>query len=468
MGNSQGKHIFRHPEKRFWFLAITLHFFFFIYQLNQDNYYLADSNEYLLVAENVWEQGSFYCGEWPPDRTDYYTKRPPLYPILLLLLVVPFGSPILLILVQNLLSLFNLFVLSRLLNRSHLNPDRVKNPVRVKTAQWNLLSLLLLLYPAQMIYANFVMTEIIMQSLILGMVWFLWQFVEKPAGKSILKYASLLSLAILLKPVMYVFAAANVFMLAWLVWRKKRHVSMIFAALLPIMIVLGIGSWNQQRTGVFHYSSIQQINLLQYNAYYSLVNSEGVDFAEQKINRITDIADTMSHYPDRYAFIQSSAMEIMAAHFPAYLKLHAKGMFNFFIDPGRFDLYSFLGIEEREGKGKGLLYQYSESGYKGIFTYLSQQPVFLLIWLLLIAAGNGLKLLAAIRFGFLQSISLEKRLLLLTFVGYLAGVTGPLGASRFAVPLFPLMLLMFVLSWQQDWPKAREVLRRFSGFRKKR
>jgi hypothetical protein len=461
VGNSQWKHIFRHPEKRFWFLAIALHFFFFIYQLNQENYYLADSDEYLLVAENVWEHGSFYCGEWPPDRTDYYTKRPPLYPSLLLLLVVPFGSPILLIVLQNLLSLFNLFVLSRLLGQSWLNPDRVK------TAQWNLLSLLLLLYPAQMIYANFVMTEIIMQSLILGMVWFLWQFVEKPTGKSILKYAGLLCLAILLKPVMYVFAAANVFMLAWLIWRKKRHTSMIFAALLPLMIVLGISTWNQQRTGVFHYSSIQQINLLQYNAYYSLVNSEGLDIAEQRVNQITDIADTMSHYPDRYAFIQSSTMDIMAAHFPAYLKLHTKGMFNFFIDPGRFDLYSFLGIEEREGKGKGLLYHYSESGYKGIFTYLSLQPIALLIWLLLIAALNGLKLLAAIRFGFLRNLSLEKRLLLLMFVGYLAGVTGPLGASRFAVPLFPLMLLMFALSWQQDWPKAREVLRRLSGARKK-
>jgi hypothetical protein len=318
-----------------------------------------------------------------------------------------------------------------------------------------------------MIYANFVMTEILFQSLFLGMVWFLWKFVEKPSRKSMLVYGSLLSVAILLKPVMYVFAGVNLFILGWLIFRKKRHFSMLYAAILPILIVMTVGLWNQQRTGVLHYSSIQQINLLQYNAYYTLVNSDGTEVAEATINQITDVADTMSHYPDRYAFIQSSAIDILKSHLPAYMKLHLKGMANFFIDPGRFDLYSFFGLEEREGKGQGLLFHYSESGYRGIFSYLGKQPVLLLFWLVLIALGNLIKLLATVRFAFLKCISLEKRLLLLVFVGYLAGVTGPLGASRFAVPLFPLMVIMVVLSLQQDWPKVQAVLGRFAGARKK-
>ncbi len=454
--NSSLASLWRNPYKRFWLLAIALHALFFGYQLSQSNYYLADSTEYLLAAENLLEHGSLYCGEWPPERIDYFTKRPPLYPLILTIFVVPFGSPILLILLQNLLGLFNLFLLLKLLKGFSFPEEKL-----------TFLLPFLLLYPAQMIYANFVMTEIGLQSLILGMLWFLWKYAEKPAGKYLLIYSGLLSLAILMKPVMYLFAAVNVLLMAWFFLRKKRSAGMIPAALLPWVIVVLVGAWNQQRTGVFHYSSIQQINLLQYNAYYSLVNSEGLEAAEQQVNAITDSADNMAFYPERHAFIQASSIAILKKHLPAYFKLHIKGMFNFFIDPGRFDLYSFWGMEKREGKGEGLLYHYSQSGYQGIFTYLGQQPLLLLLWLLLIAAANGIKFLAAIRFAFLKSISLEKRLLLLLFVGYLAGITGPLGASRFAVPLFPLMLLMLALTCQQDWPRVQAILRRLSFGRKK-
>jgi len=444
------------PHKRFLLIAAGLHLLFFAFQLSQQQFFLADSNEYLLAAENWVEQGELYCGEWPPERTDYFSKRPPLFPFILIGLYLPVGSAILLLLIQNALSLFNLWLFTRILQQFSL-PSRI----------FNFLIPFLVLYPAQMIYANFVMTELWLQACLLGMLWTLWQFWESQQGKYLLLYSALLTAAILLKPVMYLFALVNVFVVMGLFIRKKRHIHLATAALSPILTVLAVCSWNQARTGVFHYSSIQQINLLQYNAYYTLVNSEGAEAAEQKINAITDRADQMEVYAERWNFIQSEAVEIITANLPAYLLLHAKGVVNYFIDPGRFDLYTFLGKEKREGKGKGLLYHYSEDGYKGIFTYLAKQPLLILAWLLLIALANVVKLLALIRFAWITNISWEKRLLLLLWIGYLGGITGPLGASRFAVPLFPLMLLVLALSWGQVEPGLQKIWLRLKALQKK-
>jgi hypothetical protein len=413
-------------------LALLLQLAFGGYQLSEQRYYLEDSKEYVQAAENLRAHGTLYCGEWEkrPHRTDFYSKRPPLYPLLL----AGIGWPGSMVLLQNLLSLFNLWLMMRLLLSLGFPRKRLL---------WALP--FLLLYPAQFIYSNLIMTEVLLQSLLLGMAWSLSHFVSQVRGKYLGIYVALLSLGILLKPVMYVFAFVHPLLMGYFYLRKYRHKALLPVAFLPLVVVLAYSGWNHSRTGAFHFSSIQSINLLQYNTYYTLLRAEGEAVADSVVDGIAARADRISSYPERQAYIRSASVEQLSQHPGAYLGLHLKGMAHFFIDPGRFDLYSFLGLEKREGKGKGLLYHYSQEGYRGVFNYLKTQPLGLLAWLLLIALAHAVKLLGGLRFAFRRSIPLDQRLLLGMWVLYLAGLTGPLGASRFAVPVFPLLLIMALL-----------------------
>ena len=68
----------------FWGLLILVHMFAWVYQIGQQAWYLADSVEYWQVGENLWDHGVMYCGEWKePIREDFFTKRPPVYPLIL-------------------------------------------------------------------------------------------------------------------------------------------------------------------------------------------------------------------------------------------------------------------------------------------------------------------------------------------------------------------------------------------------
>ncbi|MEL7534532.1 MAG: hypothetical protein AAFN10_24715, partial [Bacteroidota bacterium] len=149
-----------------------------------------------------------------------------------------------------------------------------------------------------------------------------------------------------------------------------------------------------------------------------------------------DIAD----YGESQRYLQAACFEVINQHKGDYIFFHLKGMFNFFIDPGRFDLYHFFGWETVGGEG--LQIAFSRGGYGGVLNYLADQPLGRLIFLLLIALANAFKLLCLLIFPFLKKIPLWDRILIVGMILYIAGLTGVSGASRFAVPLFPLLLVV--------------------------
>ncbi len=423
-----------------WTIVLLIHAGYFGYQIAHQRLEVADSSEFLILADNIQQHGTYYCGDLnQPIRTDYYSKRSPLYPFLIIALKSLWDSDFVVILFQNLISLFNIWLLLQILSLKGFPSEK----------RWWLLPFLLF-YPAQLIYANLLMTELLLQGFILGMVWSLVKFDSEKKGKYLWIYHGLLCLAILTKPVMYVYAVPSLATIGFLFWKSHRfRWGHGLSVILPFLVVLGVGKWNQQRMGTFHYSSIQIINLLQYNTYYSLLSDEGTAYADSVVDGIAYQADEMADYAARESFIQTQCLHHLSAHKWAYFKLHLKGIGNFFIDPGRFDLYTFLGREKREGKGRGLLYYYSKEGYTGIFSYLKLQPLGLVFLLVLIAIFNLIKFLGMLYFGLHRRISLIDKVILLAPILYLAVLTGPLGASRFALPVFPLLVIVALLGMEK-------------------
>jgi hypothetical protein len=401
----------------------------FCFQLVHQHWLLSDSDEYILASENLFHNGVLYCGDLEtPFRTDYLSKRPPLYPLLLgLFSPIPF-----LLIVQHLLLALNLWLAWRIYQ--YLNPGRKGLTFFALLA----LSFSIFIYP------NLVMTEVWLQSMLTVAAWLLLQFWEKGNHTTALLLSITIGLSVWLKPVTWPLACALSLGIPLLYFCRNRrfrfHFKPWLIGLVAPAFVLVLGGMNFQRTGFFHISSITSINLLQYNAYYTSMRVEGEAAAERWVDEVVDEAKGFEAYAERQTFIRSEAMTRIGQYPGTYIALHLKGIAHFFLDPGRFDLYHFFGWKSARGKNTGLLAQFSSDGYRGVWTYLRQQGFLSLLLLGLSFLGKITTLIGLC----LASWKFRRRwkmlALLLVIPLYLALVTGPLGASRFAVPVIPILV----------------------------
>lgn len=419
---------------------MILPFFALVWQITQGPWILEDSREYLKVAENLSERGILYAGDWAePQRIDNYTKRPIVYPALLVLTGADTAHNFLLSLVQIMLSIGSIWLISRIVIRLRIKPP------------WFLWGILYVLTPAQWIYPSLVMTEILFQALLLGVGGSLWQVMRKGSLIFWVLGSFCIVLAIFTKPVWYLFS------IVWLgigCWKSIQHkkLSIIVIAILPLLSVVGYMNWNKARTGHFHFSSIQNLSLLQYTTTNLLVDIHGPEKGIHLADSILYVSLGQKDYHAEQASLQASCFTVIGENPGAYGLMHAKGVVNFFLDPGRFDLWSFFQLPPPE---TGFLQIFSEKGYQGIISGLMKLPLGWLFFLLLVLMANLLKTAGL-------SLFLWKRrreaigLMVFILFGYLAGLTGTSGASRFALPLFPWMLLCITsLTQRKDSSKNR-------------
>lgn len=416
--------IFR--ESWFWSIAVLLSAFALIWQIFQGPWILEDSHEYLNAARNLSERGILYAGDWEePQRIDDYTKRPIVYPAILALIDAHSSQKILLYLLQAMLSIGSIWLISTLVK------NRLKMP-----PPWFLWSILLILTPSQWIYPSLVMTEILFQALLLGVGISLWQGIGENSLKPWWFGTGCILLAIFTKPVWYLFA---VIWLCFGTWKtiRQRQVSYVLIAILPMLSVLGYMNWNKARTGHFHFSSIQNLSLLQYTTTNLLVDVYGEKEGIHKADSILYLSLSQPDYHSEQALLQSACFTVIGDNLGAYTRMHIKGVANFFLDPGRFDLWSFFQLPPPE---TGFLQTFSEKGYAGILNGLLKLPLGWLLFLMLVLLANLVKITGLLFFLWNRRMEAIGLVVLILF-GYLAGLTGTSGASRFALPLFPWMLL---------------------------
>ncbi|QJX47261.1 hypothetical protein HMJ29_10060 [Hymenobacter taeanensis] len=423
-----------HPSSRVpawvWAGVAAMHVLFLAWQLYHQHPQFPDSDRYLEAARNLREAGVLYARPLTqlPLQPQEYSIRPPGYPAVLALLGAPGQQvPVVLLVLQNLLSFLNLSLMLRWVARHSVLGSRAK---------WGAVLLLTVAAPAQGIYANVLMSELLLQTAVVVLALGLLGFSKTGRVSYGMGAAVAAAAALLIKPVFYPFALVFLLLSCWSAWRQKRP-WLLALGLIPVLVA-GAWQWrNLERTGYWHFSSIAEINLLRYNVRAVLQYTEGAEAAEQFLDTTIAAAEHQPSFAAQQRYIQRQSQVALQRHAVAYSLLHLQGMGNFFLDPGRFDIVYFFGLPQPKS---GLLSQFSQQGYSGVGHYLRQLPLGLLAVLLAVALANAGRLLLALRFALNRAYPLQERLLLLGLVLYVAVLTGPLGASRFVVPVLPLLL----------------------------
>ena len=150
---------------------------------------------------------------------------------------------------------------------------------------------------------------------------------------------------------------------------------------------------------------------------------------------------------DRARFIDQQCLHWILESPLSYFELHIKGVFRFFLDHGRWDLYTFLtGVNLEQTSSTSLQKSYNENGLMGATNYIYSFPKVIIGYLLLVFFMNIILLISFIRFLFLKEITKTIRIIIAVMVLYLALLTGPTGSARFRVPVYPLLLVTFAVS----------------------
>ena len=416
-----------------WVVLGLAHVMALTWALHSGHWNFPDSGRYRQAAANMVAHGQLYARSWPAEgphgqAVQEFTIRPPGYPAVLVALGGFANNPWLVLLVQNGLSLLTLgTVLSRWARRT-----------RPLLRQWVGALALILTFPAQLIYANAVMSESFLQSLLLAAMVAALVFYRTGRLRYWVGVAGAVTMALLLKPVCGLLAvgmAVSGLVLGW----RKRQLLLAVVGVLPLVVMGGYMAWNQQRTGYFHFSSITEINLLHYNAAGVVRQVEGPAVEDAWVANVLRDANAQGEFAARQQLIQTRAATVLLAHPWVYARQHLLGITAFFLDPGRFDVSEFLGLAPLAGGG--LLVQVRVGG---VWHAIKQLPLGMLTVLLMILLANVIRLVLAVR-GFRRlgrgaGAGRAERWIAVGLLAYLALLTGPLGAARFLMPVWPLLL----------------------------
>ncbi|MDQ3140970.1 MAG: hypothetical protein M3Q56_01860 [Bacteroidota bacterium] len=414
-------------------VLILIHAIFFLLAIHFNSIYLSDSFEYLFQAENLHLHHSYYANEYAlPLQEEYQTVRTPIYGLFIYLTQWISTSHFWTLFIQNILSISTLTSLLYILKKNNTALD------------WKIL-LSLILFPSQMIYSNMIMSEIVFQLILFWSFLFLWKYSMSKNLNQLLVYNLLLAAAVYTKPVMMYFWVINMFLMLYFFLQNRKISILLFAFILPLSILLLC--WrNFIVTDYFHFSYIKTNNLYNYNTEILLEYQYGAS----KADSITDqwvSASKHLNFKERCEYLEEKSIAIIRSNWVYYLLLQVRGMFRFFIDPGRYDIVSFIPSlnSSSEISFFGLL---DQKGFKGITQYFNAVSIPFLAFLLLSSIWNVYTLFLFVKNLFNTKINFLLRSFATIYIFYICFMSGPLGCSRFKLAIFPIFILIIFFSTQ--------------------
>lgn len=432
-------HSFSFASKNCIFLFIALlflHGLFFYFACRSGNIYLTvDSTEYLHQAENIKDHHSWYAGDWNKQHDDFLeTRRPPLYGSLLFLLKSIICNDYFVLVIQNLLSIFCLllaYYLAQVIYCETINPFYFIAP--------------LFFFATQFIYANMIMADVLFQLLLLAAVFFFYRFAVHKKSNGFLWFNIMIALAILTKPVMYLFWVIIAVFTLLLFTKNLVRFKHTFYAVIPFATVMIVSVCNFQQTGLFHYSSVNQKFISEYGAYLS-VGERGNEVAQNKIDSILAVAKKQPDFKSYSEYLDKESQSLIKRNFARFVFAQMNGMVQFFVDHGRWDLYAFF-VDPDYVQEKGMRYYFQQHGFSGVITYLKTFSPLLVIYLLVIAAINIFLTFTLLRFFLNTHISYIFRLMVACLVFYQVIFTSVVGCSRYRMAIYPILLIAFGIFW---------------------
>lgn len=393
--------------------------------LNPETRWTVDSHEYALAARNLADSGPLYAGELGSETDPaLYTRRPPLYPLLVLLplLMTPSGAAV--ALVQIALTFAGAWLVWRILSSLRIEG-------RLRRAALGIY----LLYPAQIIYSQAVMAEILLQFLFLLALYALIRFLDTERVHWLVLMNVALALAPLCKPIALYFWIPNLGFQIWLGFRYNRR-SLILLGLIPLLSVSLWSYRNQLRTGHYHFSSI----VTQYMRY-TTPRELREEVAEGELGQEVD-ASWRGYWRSRIE------------NWPRLMPAHIRGAALFLVDPGRFDFYLFFGLEQDVS---GLRFLRADTSQR--WAQLSGIPAGILVSLAALAALNMAIAVAFPGFLALRRIPPEIRLFMGLVVSYHCLAVGTVGFSRYRLAVEPYLIIgaTLTVSWLIQHYRSRRL-----------
>lgn len=417
-------------EKIFFVILIVAHAFFFLKALDNGHVFTKDSFEYIQQAKNIRDYHSWYCGDFRlPVQPALFSQRPPGYGVFIFLVKKLNDSIWFLLLLQNLLSLLNFYVLVKIL--------------KLVNAQFNVLYLLipLIFFPSQFIYPNMIMSEMLLQSAVTLSFYFITSFILLNKTASLYFYQLFISIALLIKPVWYLFPGVSILFFVFLIKRKNILGWSILTHAIPIIVIALIFLSNHYQTNYWEYSSIQRKLMINYNAYEVLENCYGKKNAVGIIDSIQTVTALQSSYPAQANYLQSESNKILIRHPFVFAWIELKGIVRYFTDHSRYDFESFFSHIPDENNS--LKEEVSSNGFRGFFDQLHKYGLGYFSYLALSVIVNLILFVSLFIFMRQKNIEAAVRFFLFFMIIYVALLTGPTGTTRFRLPVYPLQLIAF-------------------------
>lgn len=400
-------------------IMLLIHTGFMVYQLFAQHYLPGNATEYIITADNLRNEGTFYSGDLSQHiEPELYTKYSPGYPLFLLITRLFTQSMVPLILLQLALSMFSFFAMLRV-----FQPEGY---ARILAAAF------ILFYPSQFIYTNLVMPGILFQFLLMMAALILYRYLQKERFRLLFFYQLMIVLAIFVRPMLYPFIILNMILFLVLYYRYRQRL-LIISSLIPVVFVIIYASFNQQRTGYFHVSSIHETRLVDHHLYYYLMDQHGEEEALEITGEIKTNCGQETDFSKRSECLSDAAIKIFKEDPVSYGWFLLKGTGRLFIDPGGDHLYHFFGMK-RSGE-EGFMHHANKNGIKGAWKYLRMQQTGMIILLLVVAVFNLLRAAGFLFFLFNRKVDMAFRLFLFFLAGFLAIASGPLGMQGSMLPL---------------------------------
>lgn len=424
-------------------LVVAVHVLFGLLACNYQRIYMGDSYEYVYEAMHLIQKGWLYSGNSAlPIQAEYLTQRPPLYPLLLSAIYAIGGSNWWMLVVQNLLSIFNILYVHHLFIR------------KLKPAMQYVFILLLLGYPSQFIQANTIAPELVIQTCFLLYIGHLTHWFETKNIKHIYAMCLWLVLGFCTKPVLYPFAFLHLLIIPLLLMRQNhwRHIALV--STLPLVGVIAYSSYNYTQTGKYHFSSNQAFNALYYYKPY-LASTQSEAAAQQFLDTTRRHIEALPSFALRYDAANHIGQNMLLHNFAPYILFHLKHSFRLLIEPGKAEIDLFTGHltygRLYQPTGSSLAEQWAKNGIAGLPQYIQQNPSF--FWAMLILGINCLRLLGL---GLLIKACNRQNLLwilLLACILYFMLITGPIANTRYFLPISLIAIALSTLGYNQWYTK---------------
>lgn len=386
---------------------------------------LPDSDDYFATAE-LLKKGDYFSTTTDYSKAILLTKRPFLYP--LLILFPGFSNDLVIILLQTLLGFFNIYLTLHLFKK-------------LGGKSFRLLAVMLLLTPSVFIYTHLVMTETLVMTLSLLIAL---QLTGGMDPKKILKIQLLLIALVFLKPAFYLFPFVNFLFFLFYFAKTKTFRFSIF---LPLLFTIGYMGFNMERTGYFHFSSMQNINLIDYNLYLFKAQKEGTDTANQWRDGIYLQVEKLPTFEKQSEYMATEGKKTLQENLIPYSIFHFYGAVRGSIDPGRFDLMTLV---EKYDPNQGFLNMLSTAGLKKTIISFFEYKYF---WIVLILIP--IFIVTLLKWGLIfRHLWKKKKAIdfsstyLLIFISYAILITGPVNASRYMMPLQGILIAYAIICWE--------------------